>query len=115
MNYNDLLVGTVAGALGTMILFAGALNWESAYRYRPARWIEARYGRLPARIFYVLLGMILIGLAIAISQGWGLYRAQRVTTQRPSRSELRKVGRFGVEKSPDPIFLPPIFLPFASN
>lgn len=76
MNYNDLLVGTVAGVIGAITLLAGACNWESAYRYRPARWIEASCGRVPARVFYVLLGLALIGLGIAISQGWGVYRTR---------------------------------------
>jgi ABC-type Fe3+ transport system permease subunit len=76
MNHNDLLVGTVAGVLGVIILLAGALNWESAFRYRPARWIEASYGRVIARVFYVVLGLALIGLGIAISQGWVVNRTR---------------------------------------
>lgn len=76
MNYNDLLVGTVAGVIGAITLLAGVCNWETAYRYRPACWIEASYGRVPARVFYVLLGLALIGLGIAISQGWGVYRTR---------------------------------------
>jgi hypothetical protein len=76
MNYSDWLVGLVAAILGTAIFLAGALNWEQSYRFRPARWIESTYGRGAARTFYVLLGLGLIGLGVAISQGWRFQRAK---------------------------------------
>jgi hypothetical protein len=74
-NYEDVLVGLVAAGLGTATLLAGVLNWEWTFQYRPVRWIEAAYGRGPARIFYALLGLTMIGLGLAIFQGWVLFRA----------------------------------------
>ena len=74
MNYNDLLVAAVAISIGLATLLAGVLNWESAYRFRPARWIEASYGRILARLFYAALGLFLVALGAAVSQGWGLFR-----------------------------------------
>ena len=76
MNYSDWLVGIVSSVLGLVCLLAGALNWAESYRFRPARWIEAAYGRAAARTFYVLLGLGLIALGVAISQGWGFNRAK---------------------------------------
>lgn len=76
MNSTDLFVGSVAGVVGLVILLAGALNWQRSYEYRPARWIEAAYGRNLARAFYVLLGLGLIVLGVAISQGWGFNRSK---------------------------------------
>ena len=75
MMASDLFVGGVASVLGLVILLAGALNWQRSYAYRPARWIEAAYGRGLARVFYVLLGLGLIGLGVAISQGWSFQRS----------------------------------------
>lgn len=75
MNYEDWLVGLVSAGLGATLLLAGVLNWEWSFRYRPGRWIESAGGRISARIFYAALGLFLIGLAIAISQGWVLNRS----------------------------------------
>jgi len=66
----DIFVGSVALILGTVFLLAALLNYEAAYQLPKAQAIENRFGRRGARIFYALLGIVLLGLGGAIMAGF---------------------------------------------
>lgn len=74
MEVQDVFVGAVAIGIGIFALLSGVLNWEWSYRLWKARWVEARFGRRAARAFYVILGLSMIALGIAIAAGFGPFR-----------------------------------------
>ena len=71
MSWSDAFVGGVAIVVGTLALLAAATNWEAAFQFPKARSIEARFGRRTARVFYAMLGIVLVLLGIAIAAGFG--------------------------------------------
>ena len=70
MVLQDLLVGIVAVAIGIGAMLAAASDRQWCYRLRAARWIESRWGRRAARAFYVLMGLAMIALGVAIALGF---------------------------------------------
>ena len=68
----DLFVGIVAMALGTLLVTAAATNWSWYYSLRSARFLDAKLTRSGARIVHGLLGLtlILVGLAVACGFRW---------------------------------------------
>jgi hypothetical protein len=86
MNLEELFVGFVAVTLGALAAAAAVSNLDWCYRLHKIRWIEARWGRAGARIFYALLGAALIGLGVAIALGFGPNKSVRGdTSSRPPR------------------------------
>jgi small neutral amino acid transporter SnatA (MarC family) len=69
--YEELFVGSVSVALGLFFFFVAVLNWDWYFSLRSARIIQRCFGRIGARIFYLLLGIGLVGLGIAIALGFG--------------------------------------------
>jgi hypothetical protein len=67
----DLFVGAVAVAIGVFALGSAIFNWDWSYRLWKARWVESRFGRRGARVFYVMLGVLMITLGVAIAAGLG--------------------------------------------
>lgn len=70
MNYEQLFVGGISILLGTLALVAGASNREIFFELKKIRWIEGLGGRMLARATYALLGLVMIGLGIAIAMGF---------------------------------------------
>jgi hypothetical protein len=67
----DLFVGSVAITLGVAALFAAIANLGVFYQLTKIQWIERKGGRRAARITYVILGLLLVALGIAILMGFG--------------------------------------------
>ncbi len=60
---------SVAAVLGLLALIAAVHNHDAYYRLPKARFIESLGGRIAARLAYALLGLVLIGLSVAIFRG----------------------------------------------
>ena len=71
MAMQDVFVGAVAICIGLFALLSAIFNWDWSYRLWKARWAEARFGRRGARVFYVILGLAMIALGVAIAVGFG--------------------------------------------
>lgn len=71
MTHEQLFVGGTSIALGVLSLAAGASNREVFFQLTKIQWIETRGGRGLARLTYALVGIVLIGLGIAIAAGFG--------------------------------------------
>jgi hypothetical protein len=65
----DLLVGSVAIVIGLLSLAVAVINWSWFYQLRLARRCESRWGRRGARVYYFILGSLLILLGLAIALG----------------------------------------------
>lgn len=76
MVWQDVFVGTVAIGIGLFALASAAFNWDWSYQLWKARWVEARFGRRGARIFYAILGTVMIALGLALAGGFGPNRAR---------------------------------------
>jgi hypothetical protein len=50
---------------GAITLIGAILNWESMYKNRRARIIVSSFGLTGARIFYGIIGLLLMGGALA--------------------------------------------------
>ncbi len=98
MALQDIFVGVVAIGIGLFALFSAACNWDWSYRLWKARYMEARFGRRGARIFYAMLGAAMIALGVAIALGFGPNRA-RAKMHAPSRfAEFRDFGRIDLSE-----------------
>jgi hypothetical protein len=71
MEPQDVFVGAVAVAIGVFALLSAICNWNWSYQLWKARWVEARFGRRGARLFYTILGLAMIALGVAIACGFG--------------------------------------------
>ena len=74
MPWQDVFVGAVAICIGLFALLSAIFYKDWSYRLWIARWVEARYGRGGARVFYLILGVAMIVLGVAIAVGFGPYR-----------------------------------------
>ncbi|MDP6442563.1 MAG: Imm17 family immunity protein [Pirellulaceae bacterium] len=78
----DLFVAAIACLLGASSLLAGIMNWEWCFQLRKAQWVETRWGRKGARLFFSALGLVLILLGIAIGVSGQLRRRQESSVGR---------------------------------
>jgi hypothetical protein len=69
MNLEHFFVGGVAVLLGGLALLAAIHNRDWYYQLPKTRWIENRWGRRGARIFYAILGVALLALGIFVLLG----------------------------------------------
>ncbi|MEL7531676.1 MAG: immunity 17 family protein [Bacteroidota bacterium] len=60
----DLFVGLLLVAFGSFTIIASALNWDFFFEHRKAQFFVKTFGRNGARIFYSVLGIGFIALAI---------------------------------------------------
>ena len=74
MNVQEVFVGCVSIVLGMLAIFGAVSNQDWYYQLDKLRWIEANWGRIAARSFYVMVGMMLIILGVAIAVGFGPYK-----------------------------------------
>jgi small neutral amino acid transporter SnatA (MarC family) len=87
MTLQDVFVGAVAVGIGLFALLSAAFNWDWSYQFWTARWVESRFGRRGARVFYVILGLVMIALGVAIATGFGPNDSRRETNvPEPSQS-----------------------------
>ena len=63
---DEKLVGGLAILLGIMFLCFSLGPWESPYRLRSTATVTKRFGKPAARLFWLLLAVILGGLGVAI-------------------------------------------------
>lgn len=63
---DEKLVGGLAILLGIMFLCFSLGPWESPYRLRSTAIVTKRFGKPAARLFWLLLAVILGGLGVAI-------------------------------------------------
>ena len=66
----DLLVGGVSMVIGGVALAAAIGSWEWFYQLRIAQRIESAWGRGLARLYYAVVGCLLIVLGAAIMWGF---------------------------------------------
>jgi hypothetical protein len=88
MIHEDLFVGSVAIVIGAFALVAAVLNWDWYYQLDKARWLESWCGRSGMRVFYGLLGIVLIMLGSAIAMGFSLNQ------ESPGSQHSRPAGKF---------------------
>ena len=69
MKTEHLFVGGVAILLGALALLAAIHNRDCYYRLPKTRWIENRWGRPVARIFYAAVGVVLLTLGTCVALG----------------------------------------------
>ncbi len=69
--YEELFVGSVAVALGLFFFFVAVSNWEWYFSLRSAKILQRCFGRIGARVFYLLLGTGMVVLGVAITLGFG--------------------------------------------
>ncbi len=69
MTPQDVFVGLVGIALGIAAFLAAVCNWDGAYRLWAARFVEKRTNRTGARIFYAILGIVLIAIGCLVMTG----------------------------------------------
>lgn len=53
-------------AAGAFTAFAAVLNWSFFFEHRKARFLVRILGRSGARVFYLILGLVLIGAGIML-------------------------------------------------
>ena len=68
--YEDLFVGSVATAIGLLLVTAAVANWSWYYSLRSARFLESKLTRTGARIVHGLVGLALVALGLAIATGF---------------------------------------------
>lgn len=71
MNVTDLFVASIAFVLGLGASLAAIFNWHFFFQLPKAKGVEKRFGRRGARIFYTILGVILMAIGTAIAVGFG--------------------------------------------
>ncbi len=90
MALQDVFVGAVAVGIGLLAILSAAFNWDWPYQFWTARWVDSRFGRRGARIFYVILGIVMIALGVAIATGFGPNQSRGETNiPKPSQSWQR--------------------------
>ena len=95
MNPEEIFVGAVAIALGSVGVIAAVGNWEVCYRLDKIRWLESLCGRWCSRALYAVIGSILIALGLAIACGYGPNKSSS-----PSRDGIG--FRIGAGRAPVP-------------
>jgi small neutral amino acid transporter SnatA (MarC family) len=73
--YEDLIVGSVAVALGLLLFATALLNGSWLYALHTSRWLESCLTRTGTRVLHALLGLALVALGVAVAQGfrWQLW------------------------------------------
>jgi hypothetical protein len=69
MSGEQLFVGGVSILLGILGLVAAIHNHDWYYQLPKTRWVEARWGRVAARLAYATLGIALVVLGVVIVLG----------------------------------------------
>lgn len=74
MNRQDLVMAAVALSLAVLAFVAALGNRDEFYRLPKVRWIDQRWGRIAARVWYAAIGMLLAATGLAILSGWSVLR-----------------------------------------
>ena len=73
----DVFVGLVSAVLGLLALVAAMFRWQAPYQLRLVKQVEQRWGRAAAQLMLATVGIVLIGLGIAIALGFRLTQKQK--------------------------------------
>ena len=98
MALQDVFVGTVAVSVGLLALTSAIGNWDWPYRLGMARRVESRFGRRGARIFYAILGALLVALGVAIALGFGPNKSRGESAASRRAADLTAAG--GCQRRP---------------
>jgi hypothetical protein len=60
MEENNILIPIVFALIGVFALLASFFNWNWFFNHRKASFFVGIFGRKGARVFYVLLGCVLL-------------------------------------------------------
>jgi small neutral amino acid transporter SnatA (MarC family) len=74
MNRQDILMAAIALVLALLAFKAALGNRDHYYRLPKVRWIDERWGRRAARVWYAVMGLLLTALGVAILSGWSFLR-----------------------------------------
>lgn len=74
MNPQDIFMAAVALLLALLALRAALGNRDHYYRLPKVRWIDERWGRRTARVWYAIMGLLCAALGVAILSGWSFLR-----------------------------------------
>jgi len=74
MNCQDTLMAAVAFLLAALALVAALGNRDRFYLLPKVRWIDQRWGRNAARVWYAIVGLLLTAAGVAILSGWSALR-----------------------------------------
>ncbi len=67
---SDTFVGSVSIGLGTFVIFAAVFNWDWYCQLGKVHWIESKWGRRGARVFFAMFGVGLVVLGVCIAVGY---------------------------------------------
>ena len=70
METGELIKIVLLGAVGIFAIVSSIFNWDFFFENRRAAFFVKTFGRNGARIFYIILGVVIIGLAF---MGSGLF------------------------------------------
>jgi hypothetical protein len=73
MAVHDVFVGTVAGALGLVLVAAAISRGQWLMQLARARMLAAALGETGARVLIGLIGLALLALGAAIAFGWRVH------------------------------------------
>lgn len=74
MNRQDIVMAAVALSLAVLAFVAALGNCDEFYRLPKVRWIDQRWGRTAARVWYAVAGLLLAAAGLAILSGWSVLR-----------------------------------------
>lgn len=60
----EILMGVIIILCGIFSICGSVFNWDWYFNNRKARGVVSLFGRTGARIFYVILGLIIIAMGI---------------------------------------------------
>jgi hypothetical protein len=64
-----ILAGIGFGGLGLLLIVLAILDWDHMMNHPKAQPVVALIGRNGARVFYALIGLMIVGAGIAIAVG----------------------------------------------
>jgi hypothetical protein len=64
-----ILAGVSFAGLGILLMVLAVLDWDYLMNHPKARPVTALVGRTGARVFYALIGLVIVAAGIAIATG----------------------------------------------
>lgn len=70
LGYADWIVGSVALVLGVTLCWSAVQVSPWLFALPKVQWLERRLGNRAAQAILLVIGLVMIGLGIAIAAGW---------------------------------------------